>query len=378
MPHSCRKWIPKVSVLAMMLLLAFAAFTVQARESDYTFHDAHFHLTNYVQEGTDVRDYLAIMGDTVGRSTLFGIPLQQTWSYQNTGDYAPTYYLHSDAPLYYYSFTDAYIAQVYNSLGADEQSRFDPMITGFNPADMYAVDHIRRVLMTFPGVFTGIGEFSIHKEFVSSKVAGNVASLTNPALDRILEFAGEAGLAVIIHCDIDVPFQSAGKTPTYSRNIRELAKRHTNVTLIWAHIGLGRVIFPPSMNSGGAPTAERSPLYLVMLENALQDPALNHVHYDISWDELAKFIVHDPDTINEMARIINRYPDRFLFGTDVMAPRSEEHYFGVYLKYEPLWNALTPAARNLVLKANYERIFDSAIKKVRAWEAAHLSNEGAR
>jgi hypothetical protein len=29
------------------------------------------------------------------------------------------------------------------------------MITGFNPADMYAADHIRRVLKTFPGVFTG-------------------------------------------------------------------------------------------------------------------------------------------------------------------------------------------------------------------------------
>ena len=44
--------------------------------------------------------------------------------------------------------------------------------TGFNPADMYAVDHIRRVLETYPGVFTGIGEFTIHKEFVSAKVAG--------------------------------------------------------------------------------------------------------------------------------------------------------------------------------------------------------------
>ena len=53
------------------------------------------------------------------------------------------------------------------ALSKAEQARFDPMITGFNPADMYGVDHIRRVLKTFPGVFTGIGEFSIHKEFVS-------------------------------------------------------------------------------------------------------------------------------------------------------------------------------------------------------------------
>ena len=29
---------------------------------------------------------------------------------RNSGDFAPTYYLQSDAPLYYYSFTDAYIA----------------------------------------------------------------------------------------------------------------------------------------------------------------------------------------------------------------------------------------------------------------------------
>jgi hypothetical protein len=28
-------------------------------------------------------------------------------------------------------------------LTTDEQARVDPMITGFNPADMYGVDHIR-------------------------------------------------------------------------------------------------------------------------------------------------------------------------------------------------------------------------------------------
>ena len=56
------------------------------------------------------------MGTRVGRSTLFGIPLQQQWSANNSGDFAPTYYLQSDAPLYYYSFTDAAIAMTYRSL----------------------------------------------------------------------------------------------------------------------------------------------------------------------------------------------------------------------------------------------------------------------
>src|SRR5881392_3019985 len=147
--------------LARVSLVALAAFpqgSGAASNEDHLFNDSHFHLTNYIQKGTRIQDYLAIMGDKIGRSTLFGIPLQQTWAYENSGNYAPTYYLQSDAPLYYYSFTDAIIATEYLSLSSKERGRFDPMITGFNPADMYGVDHIRRVLLTFPGVFEGIGE----------------------------------------------------------------------------------------------------------------------------------------------------------------------------------------------------------------------------
>src|SRR5262245_6193975 len=197
----------------------------------YLFNDSHFHLTNYVQEGTDIHDYLKIMGDKVGRSTLFGIPLQQTWAYENSGNFAPTYYLQSDSPLYYYSFTDAYIATTFLSLPVRDRARFDPMITGFNPADMYGVDHIRRVLETFPDVFEGIGEFSIHTEFVSSKVAGNTASLSNPALDRIMDFAGDVGLVVLIHCDIDTPFDNPDREPIYLTQMRELVRRHPKTTI---------------------------------------------------------------------------------------------------------------------------------------------------
>src|ERR1700761_5504891 len=130
--------------------------TAQKASTQPELNDVHFHLTNYIQEGTDIHEFLKIMGTKVGRVAIFGIPLQQEWSYDVDGDNAPTYYLHSDAPLYYYSFTDAYMAMAYKSLSKDEQQRLDPMITGFNPTDMYGADHIRRVLLTFPGVFSGI------------------------------------------------------------------------------------------------------------------------------------------------------------------------------------------------------------------------------
>lgn len=331
-----------------------------AQDSSFAFNDSHFHLTNYIQEGPNIHDFLRIMGTKVGRVALFGIPLQQQWSYRVDGDRAPAYYLNTDAPLYYYSFTDAWIAMAYQSLSPRERARFDPMITGFNPADMYAADHIRRVLQTFPGVFTGIGEFTIHKEFVAAKIAGEVASLQDPALDRILDFAAEAGLVVLIHNDIDVPFAKPGSAPAYLDQMKTVLKRHTNATIIWAHTGMGRVVRPIRDHAAN-------------IEAILRDPEFSHVYFDLSWDEVAKYIVASPTATQITAELIKGYPDRFLFGTDEVAPSDQAKYTAVFHQYEPLWNAVGAEASRKVRLENYERIFDAARQKVREWERTHLT-----
>jgi len=360
-----------VAALAIVAGSACAASDVKAPDG-YLFNDAHFHLTNYVQKGTDMGRYVReIMGDKVKRSTVFGIPLQQTWSYGNSGDFAPTYYLQSDAPLYYYSFTDAWIATQYLKLKPEERTRLDPMITGFNPADMYAADHIRRVLETYPGVFSGIGEFTIHKEFVSSKIAGEIASLTDPALDRILDFAGEVGLAVILHSDIDMPFAKAGAEPVFLKQMKDLLRRHPKTTIIWAHIGLGRVVHPVQ-GQATAEATERNPTYREIVEAMLDDPTLSHVYFDISWDEVAKYAVATPAAIEFTAALFNRHPDRFLFGTDNVAPADQAAQLRVYDLWAPIWAQLTPEASLKIRKINYEHIFDAARVRVRAWEKANL------
>ena len=349
---------------AMFSSWTFAQTASQAPSNswaDADFHDSHLHLTNYVQEGTDIKDLISMMGSKIGRSTVFGIPLQQQWLYGNTGDWAPTYYLQTDAPLYYYSFTDAHIAMAYRSLNKQQQARLDPMITGFNPTDMYAADHIRRVLETFPGVFSGIGEFTIHKEFVSAKISGETASLTNPALDRILDFAGDVGLVVIIHNDIDMPFPKPDQEPYMLQQMKALFTRHPDTTIIWAHVGLGRVVRPLEEQAA-------------LVERACADPSLRHVHMDISWEEVAKYVTATPETIKRVADVIDRYPDRFLFGTDVVAPKSQDAMVAVYDAYAPLWDALTPEASIKVRKGNYERLFDEARRKVRAWEKANIDD----
>jgi predicted TIM-barrel fold metal-dependent hydrolase len=348
-----------VRSLPPSMAAASAQGSAASSSNAYVVNDTHFHLTNYVQEGTNIHDFLKIMGNKVGRVALFGIPLQQQWSHGNTGDFAPTYYLQTDAPLYYYSFTDAFIAMAYRSLTPTEQARFDPMITGFNPADMYAADHIRRVLTTFPGVFSGIGEFTIHKEFVSSKIAGETASLLNPALDRILDFAGEVGLVVLLHNDIDMPFPKPGQDPYQVVQLRDLFKRHPKTTIIWAHAGLGRIVRPVADQLG-------------ILERGLANPDSKNVHIDLSWDEVAKYVVASPETIKATAALITKHPDRFLFGTDEVAPTEQAKYLKVYDMYKPLFAALSPDVSEKFRKGNYERLFDEARRKVRAWEKANV------
>jgi Amidohydrolase len=359
-------WCPKAPqfsrLMVAFLLLWGSAATAQSGSSapdQYLVNDAHFHLTNYIQQGTDIHKFLEIMGTKVGRVAIFGIPLQQQWSYRNDGNRAPTYYLETDSPLYYYSFTDAWIAMAYKSLTREQQARFDPMITGFNPSDMYASDHIKRVLQTFPGVFTGVGEFTVHKEFVSAKIAGEVASLQDPALDKILDFCAESGLLVIIHNDMDSPFPKPGKPPAYLEQMRDLIKRHPKTTIIWAHTGMGRVVRPVLRHAA-------------TLEEMLKDPAFSNLYFDISWTEVAKYFIASSEATKIAADLLNRYPDRFLFGTDEVGSTNQEEYLKIYSIYAPLWELLAPETLEKLRKGNYERLFDDARRKVRAWEQANL------
>ena len=117
----------------------------------------------------------------------------------------------------------------YRSLHARrEQARFDPMITGFNPADMYAADHIRRVLQTFPGVFTR--DRRVHdpqgvrllqgrgRDGEPAPTRRSTASSTSRA---------RSGLVVLLHNDIDMPFPKPGQDPYPAVQLGELLRGAT-------------------------------------------------------------------------------------------------------------------------------------------------------
>jgi hypothetical protein len=109
-----------------------------------------------------------------------------------------------------------------------------------------------------------------------------------------------------------------------------------------------------------------------MVEEMLRDPALSHLNFDISWDEVAKYAVATPESIAQVSTMLNHYPDRFLFGTDTVAPAGPEAYYGVYEMWTPVWQRLTPEASLKIRKGNYERIFNEGRRRVREWERVNV------
>jgi hypothetical protein len=109
-----------------------------------------------------------------------------------------------------------------------------------------------------------------------------------------------------------------------------------------------------------------------MVETMLTDQEFSHVNFDISWDEVAKYAVASPESIARVAGMLNKYPDRFLFGTDTVAPADAGAYYAVYDMWDPIWSRLTSDASFKIRKGNYERMFDAARQRVRAWEKANV------
>ena len=105
----------------------------------------------------------------------------------------------------------------------------------------------------------------------------------------------------------------------------------------------------------------------------LTDPAMAHLHFDISWDEVAKYAVASPEVdrarggdVEPASRSLpvrNRHRGAVRPGA---VPRGLRHV-GAGLAAQ-----LTPDASLKVRKGNYERLFDEGRQRVRAWEAANV------
>lgn len=396
--------------------IAYSSDESKSSREYHRYADVHFHASNYAAQGLPLKkfidEYMFNGNSAVFRSVIMPIPLQQRWDsfegYQveipdEKIEVGPNYYLGPKADLYYYSFVDAMYAKEFLSLNKTYQERLDLMITAFNPMDIYAYQHIKRAVLTFPGAFSDIGEFTIHKETVSSKLAGDTIAATLPpgkdfpqddytksgkvslyvdSFSKILKTTEEIGLVATLHNDLyRVEVDPTGEivTPypsdTYEAGLIALCKKAPNAKVIWAHGGLGRYVKPNDKTLG-------------IINNVLKE--CNNWSIDISWDLVQDYIINpgeDMPSGGEWRKFFEENKQRVLWGTDAVAFTRNIFKDGKLVtrgalmplrsyqentdKMNTFLESLDPTTAENIRMANYERLFDAARVNVRRWERAH-------
>jgi hypothetical protein len=369
--------------------------------------DSHFHPTNYTQQGMVPREMLKMM-DQVGihRSVMAPIPtdVMPCGSHGDHNHIPPeSYYVpaqfanikpheltaeveqtikgSSHLMLNQQVDSDTALFMNISKLSEAERDRLDPMVTGLHLGSPLSPQALLFKLATHPGMFTGVGEVTIHKELVESQYEGaRQANLTDnvQSFKNLVATAGVVGMPVVLHCDVDSTANQRANgraQPEHLDNLKQLfaSPETRDTTIIWAHCGgVGRFVQKPADHANN-------------LRSILSNPEMKHINIDISWSRVARQIVlktdadgkevPDHESIQAWSQLINDHPERFLFGSDALNPQEKATWEETGVLYKPLLDKLTPEARIAVKTGNYERLLVDARPKVRAFEQHVLTPE---
>lgn len=116
------------------------------------------------------------------------------------------YYLDSSSRVVLARDTDYHLAlaiedyrRAAGKAGDRELERLYVCVSGFDGADLGAVDMITKRLKEFPGLFRCIGEVMSRHDDLTDLTTGARPRGNHPALLRVFDFAGEHGIPVTIH-----------------------------------------------------------------------------------------------------------------------------------------------------------------------------------
>jgi len=274
------------------------------------------------------------------------------------------------------------------------------------------------MLLTYPGAFAGIGEFTMHKEIVEDRIAGEPIEKTkaaseampndmktpgmknsfyDPAYTKIFDFAAEAGMVVDLHSDIypaRIKYDGSALDPNdpenpahdgmypdkpYTQDMIYSCKKSPNTKIIWSHTGLGRFVWP---------TADHLERVSAVLD------ACPNWSTNISWDLMQGFIINPGPknpTFDQWVAFFNKYQDRVLWGSDTVIykrnkigkdgkpiigkPMTPQEYHSDAKDMTKLWKALGPVVSKKIKIDNHVRLFDESRKNLRAWEKRHAKDD---
>ena len=331
---------------AMLISCSFAAVTAQRETAPvatqtqaavalqpirYHVTDCHLHFVDFLQHTDGIHALLAAMDRCgVDEAMLCGMPLVKQWS--TAEPVQPQYYLEDDARCYWYSATDALVARELLTLKPKERARFHPFICGFNGTDRNAVEHVKRMLEWYPGLWQGIGEVMARHDDLTALTYGETAHADSTALDPVYDLATDNDMPVSIHSNIGSVWK---RDPLYLHEMEDAIKRHPRTRFIWCHAGISRRIDVPAV------TQEMHRLLLTY----------PNVWIDLSWVVFENNIAPHGKLSEDWVSLIEQFPDRFLIGSDKVGHFGD--YYTEIQKYYLLLDALKPATARRVGRDNF-------------------------
>jgi hypothetical protein len=313
----------------------------------YRVSDAHFHYVDFLQT-TDGIDAAVKAMDRAGIDHVMfsGMPLVKKW---NSADpRQPSYYLEDDSRAYWYSATDVLVARAIETLPEAQRRRFHPFICGFNGTDRNAVDHVKRMLEWYPGLWEGIGEVMARHDDLTALTYGETARANNPALFPVYKLAAELDMPVSIHSNVGSVWV---REPGYLHEIEDAVKMHPETRFIWCHAGVSRRVDIPTL------TEE--------IERLLS--TYKNVWLDLSWVVFEDYIAPNGTPDPKWIRLIEKFSDRFMIGSDKVA--RFDNLYDEISKFNVLLDALEPATARKVGRDNFLDVLPR-------WVRSQLSENG--
>lgn len=339
------EWVLALKGLSLCLLAALCSGLVQAR--DYRYSDAHLHYVDFFQESAGMEKLLKHMTEAnIDHVMLSGIPVAKKWDENEPK--RPRYYAGDDAKAYWYSATDVLIAHAYKQLSAAQRQRFHPFLSGFNPNDKNADEHIRRMLELDPGLWQGIGEIFTRHDDLTALIHGDAPRADNEALARVFHLAAEYDLPVMLHSNIT---SKRERNPLYLQEIETPLRNHPHVRFIWAHAGTSMEIHRHQ---------QRLDFLLPTLERLLEQ--YPNLYIDLSWSMLRPYLLDKqgkPDA--DWLKLVKRYPERFMLGSDVVGrfDSLKDYMDG----YRPFLDALPAAVAQQVARDNFLAVLPRRVQE---------------
>jgi predicted TIM-barrel fold metal-dependent hydrolase len=326
--------------------------------------DTHLHMLDFLQKSSGVPAILKAMdGCGVEKAVMIGMPCCKKWS-KDEGE-KPLYYQDDNGACYVYAYADQMVADAWLALPDDKRKRFAPVMAAFNPTDIAAIDHVRRMWDKYPGLWRGLGEVMCRHDDLTMLLQDNETPVINhQAMKPMYEFCIEKDIVAMVHHNADrTAERTKDKHYEYLWEVQQVLEEFPTLKLVWCHAGMSRRTFEET--------------HADMIDRMLS--AYPNLLIDISW-VVWEDVICEPDGSGTPKKIwikvFEKHKTRFTIGSDqvgqFIGPTGQNWLKPEIIKYWSLTDCLTKETAQLILHGNAQRIW------FEGWDMPSVASGDAR